>query len=175
MGTSSVRAGRPTWETGRRGAAKGPESGSPCPPLTEYASKEYGQGIRCLLHLPSGDPWRGGERGEECLGVVVCREVKRPARKAGGEPARPDQIPLQPRLRTTPQAEGFTERRSPQFRARTSIGLIGIFPQGNTPFRFRGNSAKTMLYSAGHHHLHPALSKKEHYGPGWAPVPACSV
>jgi len=32
-----------------------------------------------------------------------------------------------------------------------------------------------MLYSTVHHHLHPALSKKEHYGPGWAPVPARSV
>jgi hypothetical protein len=28
----------------------------PCPLLAEYASKEYGQGIRCLFLLPSGDP-----------------------------------------------------------------------------------------------------------------------
>lgn len=99
----------------------------PGPLLTEYDSKEYGQGIRCLFHLPSGDPGRGGKHGEKSLGVLQTR-----------------------------------------------FG-IDIVPHGNTSCRFLGNSAKTMLYRTGYHHLHPALSKKEHYGTGWAPAPARSV
>lgn len=38
-----------------------------------------------------------------------------------------------------------------------------------------GEPSKTMLYRTGPHHLHPAPYKMEHYGPGWAPVPARSV
>ena len=53
--------------------------------------------------------------------------------------------------------------------------LIEIRSHGNTSICFPGNPAKTMLYGTGYHHLHPAPSKKEHYGPGWAPVPARTV
>jgi len=73
------------------------------------------------------------------------------------------------------RVEALPERRSPRLRAFTPIGLIEIVPHGYIYSHFPGNTAKTMLYGTGHHHLHPALSKKEHYGPGWAPVPARSV
>jgi len=33
-------------------------------------------------------------------------------------------------------------------------------PHGDISFRFPGNSAGTILYGMGHHHLHPTLSKK---------------
>ena len=63
----------------------------------------------------------------------------------------------------------------PRLRGRPPMILIEIVPHGNIPFRFPGNPARTMLYSTGHHHLHPALSKKEHYGPGCPTTPARSV
>jgi hypothetical protein len=39
--------------------------------LTEDATQEYRQGIGCLLHLPRGDPGRGGECGKETLGILA--------------------------------------------------------------------------------------------------------
>ena len=113
-------------------------------PLTECASGEYGQGIHCLLHLPRGDPRRGGECGKESLGVVACREVKRPVGQIGGEPPRSGQKPHQnPRFGTSTKIEGYSEQRA----------------HGS------GCPPVTMLYSTGHHHLQPAPSKKELYGP----------
>jgi hypothetical protein len=143
--------------------------------LTEYASKEYGQGIRCLLHLPTGDPRGRGESGKESIGVVARREVKRPAGKTGGEPPRPDQIPLHLRIGSASQGESVTERHRPPLREYPPVALVQIVPHGDTSFLPPGNSARTMLYSTGHHHPQPALSKNEHYGPGWAPAPAHPV
>jgi hypothetical protein len=163
------------WQRDVRGRRKGRNPDRPGPLLTEYASEEYGQCIRSLFHLPSAYSGRGGECGKESLGVVVCREVKRPVGKIGCEPPRPEQIPLQLRIGTPSQSERFTELCGPRFRGNTPVAIVKVDSQGNTSFRFGRNPARTMLYGTGYHHLHPALSKKEHYGPGWAPAPARSV
>jgi len=107
--------------------------GCPGPFLTEYASEEYGQGIRCLFHLPSAYSGRGGTCGKEPLGILAGCQVKRPAGKVGGKSPRPDEIPLYTRFGTTPQTESFTERCGPRFRGRAPIILHEIVPQGNTP------------------------------------------
>jgi len=106
--------------------------GCPGPFLTEYASEEYGQGIRCLFHLPSAYSGRGGKCGKEPLGILAGCQVKGPARKVGGESPCPDKIPLQTRCGTTSQAESFTERHRPRLRERSPVILIEIGLHGNT-------------------------------------------
>ena len=64
---------------------------------------------------------------------------------------------------------------SVSFKHGSGLPFIEIVLRRYIPFRFPWSLARTMLYGAVHHHLHPALSKKELYGPGWAPVPARSV
>src|SRR3972149_4959605 len=86
------------------------------PLLTKYPSREYGQGIRCLFHLPSPYTGGGGKRGKEPLGILERCQVKRSARKVGGESSCPDKKPLQTRFGTTPQAESFAERHCPRLR-----------------------------------------------------------
>ena len=97
----------------------------PGPLLTEYASKEYGQGLRCLSHFPSGDPGRGGEHGEKSPGVLKGCQVKLPAGQARGEPACPDEIPLyaclgRPRMpRALPNDASPGTRQQPCYTARS--------------------------------------------------------
>jgi hypothetical protein len=63
-----------------------------------------------------GDPRRGGECGKESLGIVACREVKRPVGQIGGDPPRTDQKPHQTRFGTTTKIEGFVEKHGPRLR-----------------------------------------------------------
>ena len=122
----------------------------PDPLLTEYVSKEYGQDIRCLFHLPSGDPGRGGEHGENFLGV------------------------LQLRFGTSTQVEGLTERRGQHIRGCSPMILIEIVPHGIISTRFPGYPARTMLHGVVHHHFHPALSKNRTFRPGVPTTPSPS-
>ena len=85
------------WDAGWRRSVRNPDR--PGPLLTEDASEEYGQGIRCLLHLPSAYSGRGGKRGKGPLGIPAGCQVKGPARKIGGESLCPDKIPLPTRFR----------------------------------------------------------------------------
>lgn len=48
------------------------------PGLDRIRFQGYGQGIRCLFHLPSGDPGRGGEHGEKPLGILQTRSGTSP-------------------------------------------------------------------------------------------------
>ena len=52
-----------------------------------------------------------------------------------------------------------------------SSGIPGIVLHGDISFRSPRESARTMLYSTGHHHLHPALSKKRTLRPGLGSCP----
>jgi hypothetical protein len=143
--------------------------------LTEDASEEYGQGVGCLFHLPSGDPGRGGEHGEKSLGVLTGCQVKQTAGQENGEAPRPDKIPLKTRFGTTSQGEGFTERRGPRLRRANPISIVENVPHGPPPNVSRGTqqvpcyTARAIILST------PHCIRKVLYGPAWVPVPTRSV
>jgi len=167
----SARGCRSSPSRRRCARAVPPPCGCPRPLLTEYASEEYGQGIRCLFHLPSAYSGRGGKCGKEPLGILAGCQVKGPARKVGGKSPCPDKIPLQTRCGTTPQAESYTERHRPRLRERSPVILIEIGLHGNTSSVSLGPS-KDHAIRHGPPPSPPALSKNGILRPGLDACPS---